>query len=83
MDLLYILIIGAVSGWLAGLLFKGYGNGLLWNIVIGIAGAFVGGWLLGELGVKVNLGSAMVNLIVTSVVGAVVLLLLAGLIRRR
>lgn len=83
MELLYILIIGAVSGWLAGLFFKGYGNGLLWNIVIGIAGAFVGGWLLGQLGVKVNLGNDIVNLIVTSVVGAVVLLFLAGLIRRR
>jgi uncharacterized membrane protein YeaQ/YmgE (transglycosylase-associated protein family) len=83
MGLLYTLIIGAVSGWLAGQLVKGYGYGLLWNIIIGIAGAFIGGWLLGELGVKVNLGSPTVNLIVTSVVGAAVLLVIAGLFRRR
>jgi uncharacterized membrane protein YeaQ/YmgE (transglycosylase-associated protein family) len=83
MELIYTLIIGAVSGWLAGLLVKGYGYGLLWNIIIGIAGAFIGGWLLGQLGVKVSLGSPTVNLIVTSVVGAAVLLLIAGLFRRR
>jgi uncharacterized membrane protein YeaQ/YmgE (transglycosylase-associated protein family) len=83
MGILYTLIIGAISGWLAGLLVKGYGYGLLWNIIIGIAGAFIGGWLLGELGVKVNLGTPTVNLIVTSVVGAAVLLLIAGLFRGR
>lgn len=83
MDLLYVLIIGAVSGWLAGLLMKGYSNGLLWDIVLGIVGSFVGGWLLGKLGVNLNLGSHTVNLIVTSVIGAVVVLFVAGLIRRR
>ena len=83
MDLLYILIIGAVSGWLAGLLMKGYSNGLLWDIILGVVGSFVGGWLLGRLGVHPNLGSHTVNLIVTSVVGAAVVLFVAGLVRRR
>lgn len=83
MELLYILIIGAVSGWLAGLLTKGSGNGLLWDIILGVVGSFVGGWLLGKLGVNVRLGSPMVNLIVTSVIGAVVVLFVAGLLRRR
>lgn len=83
MDLLYVLIIGAVSGWLAGLLMKGYSNGLLWDIVLGIVGSFVGGWLLGKLGVHPNLGSPTVNLIVTSVVGAALVLFIAGLLRRR
>jgi uncharacterized membrane protein YeaQ/YmgE (transglycosylase-associated protein family) len=83
MDLLYILIIGAVAGWLAGLIWKGGGFGLLWNIILGIAGSFVGGWLLGKLGVNVSIGSHMVNLIVTSVIGAIVVLFIASLVKRR
>jgi len=76
MDLFYVLIIGAVSGWLAGQLVKGGGSGLLWNIILGIVGSFVGGWLLGKLGVQPNLGSPTVNLIVTSVLGAALLIFL-------
>ncbi len=83
MSLLYILVIGAVAGWLAGLLFKGFGFGLIGNIIIGIVGSFVGGWLLGKLGVNVNLGSATVNLIVTSVAGAVVVLFIASLFSKK
>jgi uncharacterized membrane protein YeaQ/YmgE (transglycosylase-associated protein family) len=82
MELLYILIIGAIAGWLAGQLWKGGGFGLLWNIVLGIVGAFVGGWLLGKLGVSVNLGSPTVSLIVTSVIGAFVVLFIAKLIKK-
>lgn len=83
MDLLYILIIGAVAGWLAGLLWKGGGFGLLWNIILGIAGSFVGGWLLGKLGINVSIGSHMINLIITSVIGAIVVLFIASLVKRR
>ena len=45
-SLLVFLIVGAIAGWLAGLLVKGYGFGLLGNIVVGIVGAFIAGWLL-------------------------------------
>jgi uncharacterized membrane protein YeaQ/YmgE (transglycosylase-associated protein family) len=83
MDILYILIIGAVAGWLAGLIWKGGGFGLLWNIILGIAGSFVGGWLLGKLGVNVSIGSHMINLIITSVIGAIVVLFIASLVKRR
>ena len=41
-----MLIVGAIAGWLAGLIVKGFGFGLIWNIVIGIIGAFIGVWLL-------------------------------------
>ena len=44
-SLLVFLIVGAIAGWLAGLLVKGYGFGLLGNIVVGIVGAFIAGWL--------------------------------------
>ncbi len=81
MDIIYSLIIGAVSGWLAGQIMKGGGFGLLWNIILGIVGSFVGGWLFGLLNVSLNVGSATVNTIIQSVIGAVVLLFVAGLLR--
>ncbi|WP_373553250.1 GlsB/YeaQ/YmgE family stress response membrane protein [Haliscomenobacter sp.] len=81
MDIIYILIIGAVSGWLAGQIMKGGGFGLLWNIILGIVGSFVGGWLFGVLNISLNVGSATVNTIIQSVIGAIVLLFVAGLLR--
>ena len=79
MSLIYILIIGAISGWLAGQIMKGGGFGLLWNIILGIVGSFVGDWLFGVLNIPLNAGSATVNTIIQSVIGAVVLLFVAGL----
>lgn len=83
MTIIYILLIGAVSGWLAGQIMKGGGFGLLWNIILGIVGSFVGGWVLGLLNISLNVGSATVNTIIQSVIGAVVLLFVAGLFRGR
>ncbi|MCC6283535.1 MAG: GlsB/YeaQ/YmgE family stress response membrane protein [Saprospiraceae bacterium] len=80
-SLIFTLIIGAASGWLAGLIRQGYGFGLLGNIVIGILGAFVGSWLFKQLGV--HIGSGLVNHIITAVIGALVLLFLIGLIRQK
>ena len=80
-SLLTILLIGAIAGWLAGLIVKGYGFGLLGNIIIGIIGAFVGTWLLGRLGV--SLGAGIAGAIINAVIGAVVVLFLIGLFRRR
>ncbi len=79
MDLIYTLIIGAASGWLAGLLFKGGGFGLLGNIIIGIVGGFIGFWLFGKLGI--SLGSGTLSTVLTSAAGAIVLLFIAGLFR--
>ena len=78
--LLIILIVGAIAGWLAGMVVKGFGFGLLGNIVIGIIGAFVGGWLLAKLGVSV--GGGIVGAIIGAFIGAVVVLLIIGLFRR-
>lgn len=74
------LIVGAVAGWLAGLIVKGYGFGLLGNIVVGIVGAFIAGWLLPRLGIV--LGGGMVAAIINAVIGAVILLVIIGLFRR-
>ncbi len=49
-SLLVLLLIGAIAGWLAGTLVKGYGFGLIGNIVIGVIGAFIGAWLMPQLG---------------------------------
>ncbi len=79
-DLIFTLLIGAVSGWLAGQIRQGYGFGLLGNIIVGILGAFVGGWLFRQLGVSI--GSGLVSTIATSVIGALVLLFVIGLFKK-
>jgi uncharacterized membrane protein YeaQ/YmgE (transglycosylase-associated protein family) len=78
--LLIWLVVGAVAGWLAGVVVKGGGFGLLGDIVVGIIGAFVGGWLLPKLGV--HLGVGLVAIIASATIGAVVLLLVLRLVRR-
>jgi uncharacterized membrane protein YeaQ/YmgE (transglycosylase-associated protein family) len=58
MGILASLIIGAIAGWLAGLIVRGAGFGLIGNIVIGIIGALVAGWLLPRLGIMLASGKA-------------------------
>ncbi|MDY0021186.1 GlsB/YeaQ/YmgE family stress response membrane protein [Arenimonas caeni] len=79
MDLIIFLIIGALAGWLAGLVMKGRGFGVLINMVVGVLGAFLGGWLLPRLGV--NLGGEFSGFI-TAFIGAVILLGIIGLIKK-
>ena len=78
---IYVLLVGAVAGWLAGTLFKGGGFGLIGNIIIGIVGGFIGNWLFGTLGI--SLGSGVISYILTSVIGAGVLLFIASLIKKK
>jgi uncharacterized membrane protein YeaQ/YmgE (transglycosylase-associated protein family) len=78
-SLLVFLIVGAIAGWLAGVLVKGFGFGLIGNIVVGIVGALIAGWLFPMLGV--SLGSGMVAAIIHATIGAVILLVLLRLIR--
>jgi uncharacterized membrane protein YeaQ/YmgE (transglycosylase-associated protein family) len=77
--LLIWLVVGAVAGWLAGMVVSGGGFGLVGDIVVGIIGAFIGGWLLPRLGV--SLGAGFVGLIASAAIGAVVLLLGLRLVR--
>ena len=79
-SLIILLIIGAVAGFLAGLIVKGYGFGLVGNIVVGIVGAVLGGWLLPQLGLFA--GGDLLGQIITATVGAVILLFVIGLVRR-
>ncbi len=74
------LVIGAIAGWLAGLIMKGYGFGLAGNIVVGIIGAFIAGWLLPRIGFV--LVGGIVAEIVNAVIGAVILLLVIGFFKK-
>lgn len=74
------ILVGAVAGWLAGLVVRGFGFGLVGNIIIGIIGAFLGGWLFGVAGIAI--GAGIINTIFTAFIGAVVLLLIVRVIKR-
>jgi uncharacterized membrane protein YeaQ/YmgE (transglycosylase-associated protein family) len=78
-SLLIFLAIGAVAGWLAGVILKGGGFGLLVNIVVGILGAIVGGFAFGLLGISAG---GILGQIITATVGAVLLLFVVGLIKK-
>ena len=79
-SIIIMLIVGAIAGWLAGNIVRGFGYGLIWNIIIGIVGAFIGVWLLTRLGFVPFVG--FVGSIVNAVIGAVILLVIVGFIRR-
>ena len=79
-SLIITLIVGAIAGWLAGQIVRGYGFGILWNIIIGIVGAFIGVWLLTTLHVVPFAG--FLGSIINATIGAVVLLVIIGFIRR-
>lgn len=81
MEIIIILIIGALAGWLGSTIYKGSGLGILGNIVVGIIGSFVGYWLLGKLGV--NLGSGWIGSILTGAIGAIVILVLLNLVFKK
>jgi uncharacterized membrane protein YeaQ/YmgE (transglycosylase-associated protein family) len=80
MGILAALVIGAIAGWLAGLIVRGAGFGLIGNIVVGIIGALVAGWLLPQLHVELAVG--MLGSIIDATIGAVVVLVILTLIKR-
>ena len=76
--LIIFLLIGAVAGWLAGLIMKGGSFGLVGNIVVGVIGSLIGGWLFSLLGIAVY---GLIGSIIAAVVGAIVLIYIVRLIR--
>ncbi len=81
-SLILWLVVGAIAGWLAGLIVTGFGFGLIGNIVIGIIGAFIAGWLFPQTPFKAITGNGLVDSIIFATIGAVILLVIIGLIRR-
>jgi uncharacterized membrane protein YeaQ/YmgE (transglycosylase-associated protein family) len=76
--LLVIIVVGVVAGWLAGRVMEGGGFGLIGDLLVGLVGAFIGDWLLPQLGI--HLGVGIVGLIINAFIGAVVLLLILRLV---
>jgi uncharacterized membrane protein YeaQ/YmgE (transglycosylase-associated protein family) len=86
MDLTSIIIwilLGAVAGWIAGQIMKGKGYGTVGNIIVGIIGSFLGGWLAPQLGISgAETGGFSVAIVLTAVLGAIVLLFIIGLVKK-
>jgi uncharacterized membrane protein YeaQ/YmgE (transglycosylase-associated protein family) len=78
---LYILVVGLIAGWATGKIMKGSGYGVITDILLGIVGALIGSRVLGLLGIYSN--GALIPSILVAIVGAVILVALVRLIRRR
>jgi uncharacterized membrane protein YeaQ/YmgE (transglycosylase-associated protein family) len=70
------LIVGGIAGWLAGMIMKGKGQGVIMNIIVGIIGGVLGGWLFGLFGA--NLGAGIIGSVITATIGAIILLWLVS-----
>jgi len=79
MELLWFLIIGLAAGWLAGQFVKGGGYGLVGDLIVGVVGAFIGGFLFRALGLSAY---GLIGNLVVATVGAVVLLVIIRAIKR-
>ena len=79
-SLIVLLAIGCAAGWLAGVIWKGGGFGLVWNIVIGVAGSFLGGWLFTQLGIS---HAGVIGSFIAALAGALILLVIVNLVRRK
>lgn len=74
------LIVGAIAGWLAGMVVKGGGFGLIGDIIVGIIGAVIAGWLLPRIGIII--GGGFIAAVINAFIGAVILLIILRLLRR-
>ncbi|HSC76067.1 MAG TPA: GlsB/YeaQ/YmgE family stress response membrane protein [Pseudomonadales bacterium] len=80
MTFVWFIVVGLVAGWLAGLLMKGGGFGVVGDIVVGVLGALIGGFLFSSLGASA--GGGLIGSIVVATVGAVILIFVLRLIKR-
>ena len=80
MEFVWFVIVGLVAGWLAGVIMKGGGFGVVGDIVVGIIGALLGGWLFSTMGVSA--GGGLLGAIVVALIGAIILIFLLRLIKR-
>ena len=80
MEFVYFILVGLIAGWLAGVLVKGGGSGIVVDIIVGIIGALLGGWVFGLLGISA--GGGLIGAIVTATVGAILFILILRVIKR-
>jgi uncharacterized membrane protein YeaQ/YmgE (transglycosylase-associated protein family) len=81
-SLIIFLLVGLVAGWLAGKVVRGGGYGLIGDMVIGVLGAIIGGFLLPKVGLGALVTVPIINAIVVATIGAVILLLVLRLVKR-
>jgi uncharacterized membrane protein YeaQ/YmgE (transglycosylase-associated protein family) len=79
MDFVWFILIGIIAGWLAGQIMKGGGYGLLVDLLLGIIGAVIGGWVFRQLGIAAG---GLIGSLITATVGAVIFIAILRLIRR-
>jgi len=82
-NIVVTIVVGLIAGFLASRVVLGKGRGWFWDIIIGILGAIIGGWLAGVLHISVNVGPSILNQIIIAFAGAVILLLIWRLLFRR
>ena len=80
MEFIWFIIVGLVAGWLAGIVMKGGGFGVIGDIVVGVLGALIGGFLFQSMGVFP--GGGLLGAILVALIGAIVLIFLLRLIKR-
>jgi uncharacterized membrane protein YeaQ/YmgE (transglycosylase-associated protein family) len=80
MGFIWFLVIGAVAGWLAGQFMRGNGFGLLGDIIVGVIGAFIGGYLWPS---GLAIGGGLVGRLIVAFIGAVLLLFIVRLFSGR
>ena len=80
MEFVWFIIVGLIAGWLAGVIMKGGGYGVVGVIIVGIVGALIGGWLFSTMGVST--GGGLLGAIIVALVGAIILIFLLRLIKR-
>jgi uncharacterized membrane protein YeaQ/YmgE (transglycosylase-associated protein family) len=79
MNFIWFILIGLVAGWLAGQVMKGGGYGVIGDIIVGVLGALLGGWLFGMLGIG---GGGLIGSLIVAFIGACILIFLVRLIKR-
>jgi len=77
--IIWWIVVGLIAGWAAGKIMKGGGYGIIADILLGIVGAFIGGWVVGQLGIG---GGGLVWSILVAILGAVILIFLTRLIKK-
>ena len=80
MEFVWFIIVGLIAGWLAGVVMKGGGFGVVGDIVVGVIGALIGGWLFSSMGVSA--GGGLIGAIIVALIGAIILIFLLRLIKR-
>ncbi|MDF9827184.1 putative membrane protein YeaQ/YmgE (transglycosylase-associated protein family) [Ereboglobus sp. PH5-5] len=81
-SLIIFIMVGAFVGWLAGVIIRGFGFGIIGNIIVGVAGAFIGTWLFASVLKIQNIVSPLVDLVIYAMVGAIILLVVLGIFRK-